>query len=74
MTPQWAIGSVSYTHLDVYKRQPQEDMGYDIANYEKVWPRYGTNEDCFQMIEEAHKRGISVSYTHLDVYKRQWYK
>ncbi|CAI4449098.1 AKH_1a_G0016190.mRNA.1.CDS.1 [Saccharomyces cerevisiae] len=31
-------------------------MGYDIANYEKVWPRYGTNEDCFQMIEEAHKR------------------
>ncbi|CAI4453768.1 ALH_1b_G0016780.mRNA.1.CDS.1 [Saccharomyces cerevisiae] len=39
---------------------PQEDMGYDIANYEKVWPRYGTNEDCFQMIEEAHKRGIKV--------------
>ncbi|CAD6469098.1 Y55_G0049640.mRNA.1.CDS.1 [Saccharomyces cerevisiae] len=39
-----------------FYESPQEDMGYDIANYEKVWPRYGTNEDCFQMIEEAHKR------------------
>ncbi|CAI5222946.1 ANM_HP_G0050720.mRNA.1.CDS.1 [Saccharomyces cerevisiae] len=43
-----------------FYESPQEDMGYDIANYEKVWPRYGTNEDCFQMIEEAHKRGIKV--------------
>lgn len=39
---------------------PQEDMGYDIANYEKVWPRYGTNNDCFDLINEAHKAGIKV--------------
>ncbi|KAJ4130352.1 alpha-glucosidase maltase [Fusarium falciforme] len=34
---------------------PQDDMGYDIANYEKVWPTYGTNEDCFALIEKTHK-------------------
>ena len=39
---------------------PQEDMGYDIADYEKVWPRYGTNEDCFHLIDQAHKLGIKI--------------
>ncbi|CAI4578011.1 ADM_collapsed_G0032010.mRNA.1.CDS.1 [Saccharomyces cerevisiae] len=37
---------------------PQDDMGYDIANYEKVWPTYGTNEDCFALIEKTHKLGM----------------
>ncbi|EHN02184.1 YGR287C-like protein [Saccharomyces cerevisiae x Saccharomyces kudriavzevii VIN7] len=37
---------------------PQDDMGYDIANYEKVWPIYGTNEDCFALIEKTHKFGM----------------
>ncbi|SCU77239.1 LAME_0A00232g1_1 [Lachancea meyersii CBS 8951] len=37
---------------------PQDDMGYDIANYEKVWPTYGTNEDCFKVIEKTHKLGM----------------
>ncbi|SCU96759.1 LAMI_0F07646g1_1 [Lachancea mirantina] len=39
---------------------PQQDMGYDISNYEKVWPRYGTNAECFQLIDDAHKMGIKV--------------
>lgn len=39
---------------------PQQDMGYDISDYEKVWPRYGTNEDCYQLIREAHAAGIRV--------------
>ncbi|QID84729.1 alpha-glucosidase mal32 [Saccharomyces pastorianus] len=37
---------------------PQDDMGYDIANYEKVWPTYGTNEDCFDLIDKTHKLGM----------------
>ncbi|QID83233.1 oligo-1,6-glucosidase ima2 [Saccharomyces pastorianus] len=37
---------------------PQDDMGYDIANYEKVWPTYGTNEDCFALIDKTHKLGM----------------
>ncbi|SCU95659.1 LADA_0G16754g1_1 [Lachancea dasiensis] len=37
---------------------PQDDMGYDIANYEKVWPTYGTNEDCFNVIKKTHELGM----------------
>lgn len=39
---------------------PQDDMGYDIANYEKVWPTYGTNDDCFNLIKEAHDLGMKL--------------
>ncbi|SCU97085.1 LADA_0H04346g1_1 [Lachancea dasiensis] len=39
---------------------PQEDMGYDIADYEKVWPRYGTNQDCFELIRQCHALDIKV--------------
>ncbi|SCU87752.1 LAME_0D11342g1_1 [Lachancea meyersii CBS 8951] len=37
---------------------PQQDMGYDIANYEKVWPTYGTNEECFELINKTHELGM----------------
>ena len=52
-------GAVSYTHLDVYKRQIQEyiknQLEEDLAN------------DQISLKEYMDP----VSYTHLDVYKRQ---
>ncbi len=39
---------------------PFQDAGYDISNYYKVAPRYGTNEDLKHYIDEAHARGIRV--------------
>lgn len=39
---------------------PFFDAGYDISNYKKVAPRYGTNEDLKHFFEEAHKLGIHV--------------
>ena len=52
-----SIGPVSYTHLDVYKRQAlaqldqiQRELGEAISGQDGAYP---------------------VSYTHLDVYKRQ---
>ncbi len=36
------------------------DAGYDVADYYKVAPRYGTNEEAEQLFSEAHKRGIKV--------------
>lgn len=39
---------------------PFFDAGYDISNYKKVAPRYGTNEDLKHFFEEAHKLGIRV--------------
>lgn len=34
--------------------------GYDVTDYRKVEPDYGTNEDFKLFMEEAHKRGIKV--------------
>lgn len=39
---------------------PFMDAGYDVADYYKVAPRYGTNEDLYRLFEEAHKLGIRV--------------
>lgn len=39
---------------------PFGDAGYDVADYYRVAPRYGTNEDLKQLFDEAHKRGIRV--------------
>ncbi|PWY81684.1 glycoside hydrolase [Aspergillus sclerotioniger CBS 115572] len=39
---------------------PQHDMGYDISNYEAVYPPYGTVEDVEKLIEACHARGLRI--------------
>ena len=39
---------------------PFKDAGYDVRDYKKVAPRYGTNEDLTELFREAHERGIRV--------------
>lgn len=39
---------------------PFRDAGYDVRDYKKIAPRYGTNEDMAQLFKEAHKLGIKV--------------
>ncbi len=39
---------------------PFGDAGYDVQDYCKVAPRYGSNEDLVRLFEEAHKRGMHV--------------
>ncbi len=39
---------------------PQVDMGYDISNYEDVYPPYGTLADMEQLIQECHARGLRI--------------
>ena len=67
--------SVSYTHLDVYKRQTvygnpsqmpiTEDFPLSTPN------PYGTKKLMLeQILKDAAKADTAVSYTHLDVYKR----
>ena len=39
---------------------PQKDMGYDISNYEDVYPPYGTLADMDHLIEQCHGLGMKL--------------
>ncbi len=39
---------------------PFMDAGYDVADYKKVAPRYGTNEDLYELFRQAHARNMHV--------------
>ena len=65
-------------HLDkpVFE-SPFHDAGYDISDYYRVAPRYGTNGDARMLFEEAHKRGIRVLFDFVASYtsiEHEWFK
>ncbi|NPC91726.1 alpha-glucosidase [Bacillus sp. WMMC1349] len=39
---------------------PQDDNGYDIRDYRKMYEKFGANKDMFQLIDEVHKRGMKI--------------
>lgn len=39
---------------------PFQDAGYDVSDYCKIAPRYGTNQDLYRLCREAHRRQIKV--------------
>lgn len=39
---------------------PQDDNGYDISDYRRIYEDYGTMEDYEKMLSEVHKRDIKV--------------
>ena len=39
---------------------PFMDAGYDVRDYKKVAPRYGTNEDLERLFLKAHEKGIHI--------------
>ncbi|EAW15326.1 alpha-glucosidase [Aspergillus clavatus NRRL 1] len=62
------ISKIPYLHslgvdvvwLSPHYDSPMHDMGYDISDYEKVLPAYGTVEDVEKLIAECHERGIKL--------------
>lgn len=41
-------------------QSPQKDNGYDISDYYKIEPAYGTMEDFQELLDETHKRGMKL--------------
>lgn len=39
---------------------PFGDAGYDVSDFYKVAPRYGTNEDLYELFRLAHEKGMRV--------------
>ena len=68
------LEAVSYTHLDVYKRQHIYSTDYNNKLYIILVTNYRGTTDKKSPSPHAlaRRRRLSpVSYTHLDVYKRQ---
>lgn len=56
---------------------PFHDAGYDVSDYYKVAPRYGTNEDAKQMFDEAKKKGLKIIFDYVISYtsiEHSWFK
>ena len=53
---------VDYIWMNPVFVSPQNDNGYDIADYYAVDPRYGTMEDLELLIAEAKKRHIYLMF------------
>ena len=66
--------SVSYTHLDVYKRQAAvcAVQLYSSAQYGNAMVQRLSVGLAQQIVAREPLLDAPVSYTHLDVYKRQW--
>ncbi|GAF40370.1 oligo-1,6-glucosidase (Sucrase-isomaltase) [Agrilactobacillus composti DSM 18527 = JCM 14202] len=41
-------------------QSPQVDNGYDISDYRRIDPMFGTNADFQTLIDQAHRRGIKI--------------
>ena len=64
--------SVSYTHLDVYKRQVLKE--WSTRNGFPVWSNSLLEDEDIksdEILTDVSDASKTVSYTHLDVYKRQ---
>ncbi len=51
---------VDYLWLTPFFVSPQNDNGYDVADYRRIDPRYGTMEDFEELSREAARRGIGL--------------
>lgn len=51
---------IDYIWLTPFFPSPQNDNGYDVADYYRIDERYGTMEDFKQLVQEAKMRDIEL--------------
>ena len=63
--------------INPFFESPFNDAGYDVSDYYKVAPRYGTNADAKRMFDEAEKRGLRILFDYVISYtsiEHPWFK
>lgn len=48
--------------LSPFYASPMVDQGYDISDYENVWPPFGTLQDIEELIKQVHARGMRMLF------------
>mgnify|MGYP000629913962 CR=1 FL=1 len=68
---------MDYIWLTPFFVSPQNDNGYDVADYRTIDPRYGTMEDFEELVEQAQRRGIRLMldmvFNHTST-EHEWFK
>lgn len=68
---------VNYLWLNPIYLSPQNDNGYDVANYQEINPIFGTMTDFKNLIAQAKKRNIFIMmdmiFNHCST-NHQWFK
>lgn len=54
--------------INPFFESPFNDAGYDVSDYYKVAPRYGTNEDAKRMFDEAEKHDLKILFDYVISY------
>lgn len=60
--------SVDGIWINPFFESPFHDGGYDISDYCRVAPRYGTNEDAGRLFREAHRLGLKILFDFVPSY------
>ena len=68
---------VDYLWLTPFFPSPQRDNGYDVADYRKVDPKFGTMEDLENLIQSSRQRGMGIMldmvFNHTST-EHQWFQ
>ena len=54
--------------INPFFESPFHDGGYDISDYCRVAPRYGSNEDAKRLFKEAHLLGLKILFDFVPSY------
>lgn len=63
--------------LNPFFESPFCDAGYDVSDYYKVAPRYGTNDDAKQLFSVAREKGLRIIFDYVISYtsiEHPWFK
>lgn len=68
---------VDYIWITPFYISPQRDNGYDIADYLKIDPLFGTMDDFERLVKEANDKGMDIMldmvFNHTSI-EHEWFK